>query len=242
LLHEHLGRSELAALPTEYEVRSAVVDLLGPILKLQAQLDDWDFGDGISWQSLFLEDLNSYETIFGTDLLGPTGWMNPNYLEYIHKQFEQKKLRRSAIKKPCIALRAAMDRTDWGSPRERKGVARGVQIARILLWNDAEINDEFGRWVLGMVDAMHRLHDVPVFILDPSAPGLGDADRRDEFVFVSSSGATNPNCYVYDTKRPNEDTKRLTGAPAENYLDRFCKLLAQPQLKSIKQALSRPGA
>ena len=239
LLHEHLGRSELPTPPTEYEVRSAVVDLLAPILKLQARLDDWDFGDSLSWQGRFLEGLNSYETVFGTDLLGPTGWMNPNYLAYIHKQFEQKKLRRKAIKEPCIALCDAMDRTDWGTLKERKGATRGVQIARILLWGDAEINDDFGRWVLRMVDAMHRLHDVPVFVLDPSASGLGDDDRRYEFVFVASSGATNSNCYVYDTRNPNENTERVTDNLAEAYLDRFSNLLAQPELKSIKQVLSQ---
>jgi hypothetical protein len=164
--------------------------------------------------------------------------MHANYLEYIHKQFEQKRRRQAGDGTASTHLRDAMNRTEWGDTSQRERVGRGVQIARILLWDDAQINDEFGRCVLGMVDLMHRLHDVPVFVLNPSAPGLGDADRRYEFVFVSSSRAANPNCYVYDTSNPNENTKRLRGSKAAAYLDRFNKLLKQPELKSIKQILS----
>lgn len=238
-LHEHLGRTEAPAGFAQSEIREAVDSLLLPMLKLKARLDDWDSrASGISWQSLFLEGLNTYQYIFGTDLLGPVGWMHANYLEYIHKQFEQKLRRKGETEKPCEALCVAMDRTGWATPMARKRAARGVQIARILLWDDTQIRDDFARRVLGMVDLMHRLHDVPVFVLDPSAAQLTELDRREEFVFVSQEGIGNPNCYVYDTVKPDDDTKRIIGRPAADYFQRFCDLLQHSELRSIKQVLS----
>ncbi|MCS3695038.1 3',5'-cyclic AMP phosphodiesterase CpdA [Bradyrhizobium elkanii] len=242
-LHEHLGRYEPLTKSAQNESRDSLDNVLLPILKLRGRLDDWpqpgDSGAGRpNWKANFLGGLDEYEIIFGTDLLGPTGWMHASYLEYIHKQFEQKRRRKHNALELSGALHEAMKRTNWGTRAQRNRVASNVQIARILLWDETYTNDDFGKCVLGMVHMMHQLHDVPVFVLSPSAPGLSEIDRREEFVFASLVGPKNSKCFVYNTDKPNEDTLEIGGPAAAKYFDRFCHLLAQPQLKSIPKILS----
>jgi hypothetical protein len=243
-LHERLGRAAREA-DDRVRARDALDRIRQPLMKLQAEIDDW--GSESSWQSIFHAFLDNYGLIAAIDLLGPGSWMNPRYLDYLAQQFNARLTRLPRRKDEtgpvvsfCAPVIDAVRRTGWHPGYQRGAAAtlsertpecQELEIARVLLWG-REARRE--RSVLQMIDSYHRLFKVPVFVLDPAH--VSAEERREEFVLGMDPLLRPHHCYQY-VLGSGRDTQEVGTVRATMLLERFFGFLAHPKLMTVQQYL-----
>ena len=190
--------------------------------------------------------------IFATDRLGPDTWLNARYLQHAALQFRHRSVRTLQADGKRVFLTkevydAAMrtgwtadltadshraqyelvERPDWNDQR--------LEIVRILLWDDAQLRE---REILEMIDELHALFAVPVFVLDPAkAPPAPHG--IDEFLLGIRPTGDAPNSF--GLIKP-EDRVELLGRPQSRDLKvYFDRLLAHGDLKCLRR-LCNPGS
>ena len=242
LLHDYLDRDQ-KELPSQAEVlaRAATEAVFMPLLRLKGSLDDW-IPQKKAWQFEFHLDLVEYRQIFGTDMLGPSGWLNPSYQSYLYKQFAERLSRTQKSNVFSARVLDAIQRTNWGGKQAWEvfdpTIDNSLEIVRILVWSDAHLSDPLARSVLEMIDAMHSSFNIPVFMLDPEKSSLSDDELNQEFVCASRMSATKglrSKAYVYDLRYPEKDT--VLAVNPSIYIDRFHQMLESNALRSVQDAL-----
>ena len=235
-IHETLGRT--IDPESRDKVRAALESVRFPLVRLQAQVDDWES----DWRNSFFGFIETYSYIYGVDLLGPAAYLNPFYLDYLARQFEERvrRVRTCGLYKGLLhfspAVLEAVTRTGWGPTGcceigARTETCNELEIVRILVWDHvAEQDTEVMYDVMQMVDRYHRLFGVPVFVLPPSA--LTETERSEEFVLGLGRDFEPHHCYQYDI-RTALDTRDLSFGDARIRKERFLSLLANPELKSV---------
>ena len=252
-LHERLGRA-LDRKEEKGRIREAIENIQMPLLQLQANLEDWNVKKD-NWASRFHGHLTNYCFIYGTDNLGPTSWLNPVYLEYLARQFRERRNRmKFAFKGAKSELRfstpvlQAIKKTGWKpmgmfappQPHDEPGKvsetmletrqARSgeLEIARILIWDErARLEVIF----LRMIERYHQMFGVPVFVL-PSEK-VTNVERAEEFVLGLDVERRVDRCFMFplDTEDDTGDVSIEHGA--RKYLLRFDQFLAHPDLVCI---------
>jgi 3',5'-cyclic AMP phosphodiesterase CpdA len=242
LIQEALSRKPVRH---DCQLKQAVERILAPTLELRSELDDWQ---ATGWQDTFHKDIHLYAQVFGTDILGPQAWLNAQYLRYLTLQF-QERVRRggfAALDQPLAfsePVLTAIRRTDWkpirGSVRNEplEPSLDQLEVVRVLLWSLAERMD---RDVLWLVEQLHQLFGIPVFLLSPdelASHAQGDPDRaKIDEEFVIGLDAHGPRrTYLY---RIGHATRDVAGDEAEEVKERFLGYLKNPKLRTIQSLLS----
>jgi predicted MPP superfamily phosphohydrolase len=221
--------------------RTALETFWLPLLNLQGRLDDWDREDD-NWQELFHDRLPTYRFIYGIDLLGPETWLNPRYLLYVLKQFETRQANHGDHPDAfhfSSELHAATTRTKWSPDLSlNAGNGRsGIEIARILIWKRSQVTSAAQCDILRMIDSLHRLFCVPLFLLDPVEAELDGNILSDEFVLgLGDSGVVN-RAYVY--RLGATKTKEAKGAEGQKLLSRFYAFLQSDALRTANDFLEK---
>lgn len=241
-------------------IRSTLRVIVPSLRRLQSAIDDWE--QDSNWQRLFHDSLENYTGIYGVDLLGPTAWLNPNYLGYIATEFAQRErqLRRQKANELrfSTAVRNAVIRTGWNtepasSDFKISPIAASedeLEIVRVLLWDETTASEHS---TLEMIDRYHRLVGAPIFVLNPSAfengkkasrktgtrGKLTQDDANEEFV-VAKDRKKRLQCFCFRLDDP--DGKVRLEKDGQTRYDRFVKFLEHEGLMTIPQFLNLNGS
>jgi hypothetical protein len=189
-------------------------------LYLRSQMLRHYFGlDNPKFRKALYEVLQSRETsrLFFLDILGAHAWANPLFHAYLYEQLPAYVRRNYAniwnlvieddlIRKKIEERVAKWVDIDEVMPDYNSGDAIDLHIVRILSWSDEDMKSDVAQDLI----ELHRVFNIPLFYIPPSALQILLYRRRVEFhLAIDKDGNPLPNgCWIYEEQKHREPYKK----------------------------------
>jgi ubiquinone/menaquinone biosynthesis C-methylase UbiE/3',5'-cyclic AMP phosphodiesterase CpdA len=237
-------------------------DLVYSLQDLLNRSHGWDERAAKGWMKTFLFSLPAYMRVYATDVWDRSGIASPQFHIYLRDQFRERstRLRREAAARPAapagpriltfspdlynaiIRTRWRPDPGNWGDavihPGDPEKHPPALEIARILVRPGGAEED---RDALAKLDFDHKVHAVPLFVIDGSrlqpdesvdfALGIGP-DGNVQRAFEYDRGSNPRRVVEIDL---SEDDR------GQELHDLFLNLLKHPDLQTVDQYIKSAG-
>jgi len=225
-------------------VLDAVTKTVTPLRQMQQRLKDWG-GEAEEWIKDFHAGINDYSRIYATDVMGRSSIGSPQFDRYLRIQYSAKLKASSNLSQPHFPLYFsksvidAIQRTGWRPdsslwqpPTESTGgTYAGLEIVRILIRPLTDL-DDWEKNALHVIDFDHKLHGIPLFVVDPSR--LKDEEKIDFAIGFGCEGRVK-RCYEFSGEKG--EVLGQTTRRGKKLSEIFYKILLDPTLKTVSEYL-----